>query len=226
MFTGEHLGASRDNFSTNLARVMNITQRLRREHKTRDEALEQVARQAETPGAERINVVWWAREEREWSQNEHNTTLEMTFIYLVGMLDTFLGQWGQEHNLWEEGHWPPAVPEKFAEVGLMLRPDAERHLVEYRARRNVLAHRGGIADEKYCKAVGDSRFLDQRLSVDEGYLDAAVEFINYLVAATAVAKYDGPPRQEAKRDWPALIAQIFVSRTEEESGGEPSLLRG
>jgi len=232
MFTGEHLGASRDNFSTNLARVKNIRQRFTRGHRAQDEVLEQVVREEEALRTERIDLGWLAQDQREWLQNEHNTTLEMTFIYLIAMLDTFFGQWRQEHKLRQneqederEDQWPPALPERFAEIGLPLRPDAKRRLVEYRARRAVLAHRGGIVDEKYCNAIGDSSFLNQRLSVEEAYLDDAVEFIDYLVVATAVAKYNGPPRQEAKTLWPELIARVFVTRTEEESGGEPSLLR-
>jgi len=217
MFTGEGLGASRDNFSTNLARVKNIQQRLRRDHAARDEFLEQVMAREEEQADCFGPVLWLARDEREWRQSEHNTTLEMTFIYLVGMLDTFFGQWGQEHNLWGEDKWPTALPERFAEVGLPLRSDVQPLLVEYRARRDVLIHRGGIANEKYCKAIGDMNLLNQRLPVDETYLDAAVEFIDYLVAATAVAKYSGPYRHESKTDWPQLIARMFVQKSTQAS---------
>jgi hypothetical protein len=211
MFMGEGVGVSRDNFSTNLARVKNIQQRLRRDHAARDKFLEQAARAEEAQRNSYTLDLRLARDQREWRQGEHTTTLEMTFIYLVGMLDTFFGQWGQEHNLWGDDKWPTALPERFAEVGLPLRSDTKLLLSEYRARRDALADRGGIAGQKYCKAVGDSCFLNQRLAVDETYLDAAVEFIDHLAAATAVAKYVGPYRHESKSWWPQLMAQVFAA---------------
>src|SRR3989442_526266 len=171
MFTGERLGESRDNFSTNLARLKNLRQRFGQVHRERDALLAQMQASAdnlvEEPAWTRdIDLHWLARDEREWLLSEHNTTLEMMFIYLVSMLDVFFGQLCTEHHLLEK-EWPTATVENFRKVGLQIRPAAERQLIEYRARRNTLVHRGGIANAEYCKMVRDQSLLGQRLAVTE-----------------------------------------------------------
>jgi hypothetical protein len=216
MFTAEGLGASRDNFSTNLARLKNLRQRIGEVHREREAVLAQASQSAECEVGTSpewvcgIDLHWLAQDQREWFRNEHHTTLEMMFIYLLSILDAFFGQWCAEHQLSSQGKWPAATPDRFRKVGLVLHPAAERQLVEYRARRNVLVHRGGIADAEYCKLVHDRTRLRHRLQVDESYLDTAAEFIDHLAAATAVAKYTGPPRHEAKDLWPSLIARVFA----------------
>ncbi len=216
MFTGEGLGESRDNFSINLARLKNLRQRFGRVHRERDAVLARVQASADEPVDEPawtrgIDLHWLARDEREWLLNEHNTTLEMMFIYLVSMLDVFFSQFGQEHHLFGEGEWPSATAKAFRNIGLQIQPAAESQLDEYRARRNALVHRGGIANTEYCTIVRDRSRLGQRLAVTETYLDNAVEYMDHLVAATAVAKYEGPPRYEANDLWPALIARVFIA---------------
>ncbi len=223
MFLGERLGAARDNFSTNLARLKNLRQRLADVHRARDAVLRQAIETSPEPKwMQGIDLHWLAQEQREWLLNEHNTTLEMMFIYLVSMLDVFFGQWGMEHQLWREDTWPVATPENFQKAGLTMRPAAERQLIEYRARRNVLVHRGGIADTEYCECVQevqDKTRPGQRLPVDESYFDKAADFVDHLAAATSVAKYAGPSRHEA-RDWSSLIDRVFVSVTSPASRGK------
>ncbi len=212
MFHGERLGAARDNFSTNLARLKNLRKRFVDVHLARDAVLRQAIETSPEPRwMESVDLRWMAQEQREWLLNEHNTTLEMMFIYLVSMFDVFFGQWGAERNYWK-GKWPAATPEKFREIGLPILPAVESQLMEYRARRDVLVHRGGIADARYCTQTGDQSSLGKRLVVTESYLDTAADSIDFIVAATAVARYDGPPRSEAQDLWPALIARVFLPR--------------
>ena len=189
MWPGEGLGASRDNLSTNLARLKNLRVRFTRVHVERDSVLAEIQESGKGMLAEiqesgeggvepddialgeapsypldqgpswthGIDLHWLAEEEREWLRNEHHTTLEMMFIYLVGVLDAFFGQWGVERKLWPDGTWPAATPENFREkAGLTIRRAAAEQLVEYRARRNVLVHRAGIADSGYCRRVNDN----------------------------------------------------------------------
>jgi len=215
MFTGEGLGASRDNFSTNLARLKNLRQRFVQQRRAADDMeswLEQETRTGVPDWMHGIDLHWLVRKDRDWLASEHNTTLEMMFIYLVSMLDVFFGQWGVEHEVFDDDErWPPAIPEEIRKAVCPLLPAVERQLIEYRARRDALVHKGGVADTRYCTKVGDTSMLGQRLPVTEVYLDGAVEFIDYLVAATAVTKYNGPPRHEAKELWPELKRRVFVA---------------
>jgi hypothetical protein len=137
----------------------------------------------------------------------------MMFIYLVSMLDVSFSQFGQGRHLFGENKWPSATPKAFRKIGLQIQFAAERQLDEYRDRRNALVYRGGLADAEYCTVVRDQSMLGQRLPVIETYLDEAVEYMDHLVAATAVAKYEGSPRHEAKELWPALIARVFIARS-------------
>ena len=80
MFTGEGVGASHDNFSTNLARLKNLRQRFGKVHSERDAVLTQITQSDQQgTGPESTHAVdlhWLAKDQREWLRNEHHTTLE------------------------------------------------------------------------------------------------------------------------------------------------------
>lgn len=94
-------------------------------------------------------------------------------------------------------------------MALKLTPHYRDILMEIRARRAVMVHRGGIADRQYCAETGNYAVLDQRLFVDDGYLDQAVAFVDELVVAMAARVYTGSPNRDSTRAV-AIIPKIFV----------------
>jgi len=112
---------------------------------------------------------------------------EMAFVYLMAILDGFVARWRVDMGLDAEGEKaeaarPDMIRDTCRELGIDFKfPDEfDRTLAEMRARRNVLVHRAGIADEKYCSVAGMPELLGQRLDVTEEYLDQADRYVTEL----------------------------------------------
>jgi len=232
-FLSEGLGPARDNFSTNLDRLENLrhlTASMHNQqaamHKERRAMVEEQWR-TRSPlgypvGGEELGWALAAEEER--LSEEPRTTREMMLTYLTSILDVFFGQWQAEQGIMgpsQRDRWPPATPQNIAAVPakmpappagltLNLQPTCEDRLVEIRARRNALVHCGGIADTDYCKATGNAGAMGQRLLVDDGYLDGAVEFVDDLVGAMAARVCSSPQSAAAAAARQPLIARTFV----------------
>jgi hypothetical protein len=93
-------------------------------------------------------------------------------------------------------------------------PGAVERLTELRERRRVIAHKGSIADQRYCKKTGRWDCLDKRLEVSADYLNTAVEFIDNLTAGLAILTRYKLPSQETKRvNWDRIVTTVFASET-------------
>lgn len=112
---------------------------------------------------------------------------EMAFVYLMAILDGFVGRWRVDLGFESEEDRPEAArPDVIRDIcsrlGIVVDfpQDFDRTLEEMRERRNVLVHRGGIADARYCGVAGRPEVLGQRLDVTEEYLDRADHFVTEL----------------------------------------------
>jgi len=233
-FLSEGLGPARDNFSTNLAGLKNLRQRMAVMHERETETLKEArdaftrtVRAARSPIA--IQHLWWGGEDYAWAlefdaerlEEEQRTTREIMLTYIITALDEFFGRWRQENKL--STGWPPAVPSEIEAawrgiarkrrdktMALKLIPHFRDRLLEIRARRAVIVHRGGIADKKYCGDIGNHAVLGQRLLVDDAYLDPAVDFVDELTGAMAARVYSGHQSATDAATRSALIARMFA----------------
>lgn len=112
---------------------------------------------------------------------------EMAFVYLMAILDGFVAGWRVDMDLdAEEENAKTARPDVMRDtchalgIEFEFPEDFDRTLAEMRARRNVLVHRAGMADAKYCGVAGKPELLGQRLDVTEEYLDRADRFVTEL----------------------------------------------
>ncbi len=114
---------------------------------------------------------------------------EMLFVYLMAIVDGFVARWridmglDREDKRWLEAAHPSTIREtcQALGIGLQFLPDFDATLEEMRARRNVLVHRGAIADLSYCETTGRADLLGSRLDVSERYLDEAQQIVMELV---------------------------------------------
>ncbi len=120
--------------------------------------------------------------------NEAALGREMAFVYLMAIFDGFVGRWCVDLGFDpEDGRLevarPNAIRAACQRLGITVAfPEGfDSKLDEMRVRRNVLVHRGGIADERYVSVAGTPEALNQRLAVSEDYLDDADRFVTELV---------------------------------------------
>jgi hypothetical protein len=127
---------------------------------------------------------------------------EMAFVYLVAIFDAFIGRWAVDMGVQRQGRLASATPEFIRKVCRKLKmpivfpADFDDRLDEMRARRNVLVHRGGIADTEYCIKTGRTDCLGQRLDVTEEDLNQVEDFIADFVWTEIIPK--SPPRSSAE----------------------------
>lgn len=129
----------------------------------------------------------WERQLEEMP-GEASLGREMAFVYLMAIFDGFVGRWRVDTGLDAEEERPEAarpglIRDTCRELGIAVDfPEGfERTLNEVRERRNVLVHRGGIAETRYCGVTERSEVLGQRLEVSEEYLDEAERLVTELV---------------------------------------------
>jgi len=132
---------------------------------------------------------WASMVERQLERMPDEAALgrEMAFVYLIAILDGFVARWRVDMGLdSEEDRLEAARPNvirdtcRALEIEFDFPDDFDRTLAEMRARRNVLVHRGGIADAKYCAVARRPELVGQRLDVTEDYLDRADRFVTEL----------------------------------------------
>lgn len=118
--------------------------------------------------------------------NEAALGREMAFVYLMAILDSFVARWrvetGLDANEKAEAARPDVIRRTCRELNIAFEfpDDFDGRLAEMRARRNVLVHRGGIADSKYCDVARNHALIGQRLEVTEEYLERADNFVTEL----------------------------------------------
>lgn len=114
---------------------------------------------------------------------------EMLFVYLMAILDGFVARWridmglDREDKRLLEAARPATIRKTCQALGIDLKSlsDFEPDLEEMRARRNLLVHRGAIADDSYCITVANPGLRGSRLDVSGEYLDKAQQFVMNLV---------------------------------------------
>lgn len=142
--------------------------------------------------AERLGenaLSWGAMFERQLEMVPDEAALgrEMAFVYLMAILDGFIARWRVDMGLDSDedslkAARPNVIRETCRELGIAVNfPEGfVRTLEEMRERRNVLVHRGAIADARYCGVAGRPEVLSQRIDVTEEYLDRADRFVTEL----------------------------------------------
>lgn len=127
--------------------------------------------------------------ERQLERMPDETALgrEMAFVYLMAILDGFVGRWRVDMGLEAEekkvdAAYPSVIRATCRELDIQydFADDFDQMLAEMRERRNVLMHRAALADRKYCDIAGTPELLGQRLDVSEEYLDQADKFVTNL----------------------------------------------